>query len=546
MNSTEVQKVIDGVIKESTNFATKYILFEFDSNCNNGEWVSFNGGLYLKKSIIREGLLGKSITDKQELITIYEKLLQSMLDDFLKNNLSNKAIVILILYNFKKYNSLATFSTLVRMYNKNIISDTSFSKELNNILDKYEKLEGGIASKFKDIELFLSQQKIGIEILLETIIDTPWIEGENILDNIYNDLTILAHEIGILTTAKDFVISNIFNAHFRFSEEGYISIDVSSEEMINLDEVKIKNISWLSEKENDQFKVPAKYIRRLNRIVKLKTGLDIVDLQNFRESVANTEDSWQVLDMPRIMQYFTNHLPNIHKDELNRFLNLLIRNPIPYDIQIFHDTHRNSRITLKPIVPLFDDFYIFSDNVLLETIDYLSKKIFDPKFYDGSLKGQFEKINNKINDSFVEDVKLKLESSGIQNILIHVENIKGVNKILPNEIDLVVLKGNFVYVVECKNFLFKSDFKAIRSEITKTKGEFTKKLDIKVRSIQENLKELLQNEFDIHDSEKFKENIKGVFITNNFSFTSKYQGITYESINYTEIESYFNSDETDV
>lgn len=542
MDLTEVQSVLNNIITDSESYFSSYISEEFASNCSEGVWDGFNGNFYLKDHIIKEDLAGKTITTREELILIYENLLQGILDDFLEKHLSNKAMVIVILYNFKKYNTLAEFSILGRMYGEVFTSDNSFIKRMNNILDEYEQLDGGIASKFKDIELFLSQQKIGIEILLETIIDTTWVEGEITFDDIYEDLTLLANEIGILTTAKDFVISNIFNAQLRFSEEGYLIVDTPSAELANLNEVKINNIKWLVEKENDKFIIPENYIRRLNRIVKVRTGLDIEGLKDLRESIGNTKDSWQVLEIPNIEAYFKTHLPNITEDELTRLLNLLIRNEEVFDIKRFHNTHRNSRITLNPIVPLFYNFYIFSDNVLIETLDYLSKKVFDSNFYEGNLKGQFETINNKINNSFVEDVKLKLESAGIENILIHVESIKGIRGNLPNEIDLIALKGNCVYIIECKNFLFKSDFKAIRSEITKTKGEFTKKLDIKVRSIKDILKDLLKNEFDINDYEKYEDNIKGIFITNNFSFTSRYKDIRYESINYTEIVSYFKED----
>ncbi|XRD24238.1 hypothetical protein AABM34_18110 [Lysinibacillus fusiformis] len=542
MDLTEVQLVLNNIIAGSESYFPNYISEEFSSNCSEGVWDGFNGDFYLKDHIIKKGLAGKTIATKEELILTYENLLQGILDDFLGKHLSNKAMVIVILYNFKKYNSLAEFLTLGRMYGEVITSNNSFIKRMNNILDEYERLDGGIAIKFKDIELFLAQQKVGIEILLETIIDTTWVEGEITFDYVYEDLTLLVNEIGLLTIAKDFVISNIFNAQLRFSKEGYLIVDTPSTELENLNEVKINNIKWLAEKENDKFIIPENYIRRLNRIVKVRTGLDIEGLKGLRNSIGNTNDSWRVLDMPKIEAYFRTHLPNITEDELTRLLNLLIRNEEVFDIKRFHNTHRNSRITLNPIVPLFYNFYIFSDNVLIETLDYLSKKVFDSNFYEGNLKGQFETINNKINNSFVEDVKLKLESAGIENILIHVEYIKGISGNLPNEIDLIALKGNCVYIIECKNFLFKSDFKAIRSEISKTKGEFTKKLDIKVDSIRNNLKDLLKNEFDIDDFEKYEDNVKGIFITNNFSFTSSYKGKGYESINYTEIVNYFKEE----
>jgi len=104
VSSKEVQGILEEILDSSYQFYADYIHNELSENCNDKSWVGFNGGLYLKKYILQEEFGGKTVSNKGEIEGIFEELLANILNEFLGKYLSNKAIVISILYNYKKIN----------------------------------------------------------------------------------------------------------------------------------------------------------------------------------------------------------------------------------------------------------------------------------------------------------------------------------------------------------------------------------------------------------------------------------------------------------
>ncbi|SIS49671.1 NERD domain-containing protein [Salimicrobium flavidum] len=201
--------------------------------------------------------------------------------------------------------------------------------------------------------------------------------------------------------------------------------------------------------------------------------------------------------------------------------------------------YRDSRVTRRCIIQLTNTLYVFSDNVLIETLAQIKKRIYNRDFYNRDLEVRATKILHKIEIDFekaVESRLLKVEGIATKHSL---EKIIYTDIVSPNEIDLLVLKANKLFVVECKNFLFKSDYKIIRSEVNRFKGEFSKKLNNKIQFVERNLAVILSNEFGIKEPNCENYEVEGLFVTNNFSISSSYEGVPYRSLNYTNVQGFF-------
>ncbi|MCU9612743.1 hypothetical protein OEV98_04080 [Caldibacillus lycopersici] len=547
MNINEFQLIINLCIEESEKKYSKYLLERLSpANLKQENWYSNDGSNILKQHVLKFNYQGKNFRNSDEVIQVYQQLLESILEEFNRKYMIFKAPLILILYSFKKINSLAIFSNFLKIYGLSIESENKFLRTLNYNLECYITENENSQKKFKEIEAFLGIEKIGIELLLEHIIDTPYPnkqdENQESIKNTFeelDELIIYVHEIGILASIVDNVKNHLLDCELQFNNEGLIMIYYPEERKTTLNQILESNVQWLQEKENDKYIVPINLIQRLNIVVKNRIGLNLEEINQFIQKLSNEKDCWRVLELPSLKSYILNHI-QLESEDLKKLLDLLIRNPEEYSIKNYIDLYRDSRVMLKPIVPLAYNFYIFSDNVLLEALIFYKIRIFDVNFYSGALRGRFEQINNKINIDFEEKIRAKIENSRSDLKVKHnLTRISDTEITLPEQIDLIVVSSESIYVCDCKNFLLKTSPRAIRNEINNMLGKHSKKLSSKVNFVNDNLEIILEKEFGISDFEKYRNNIKSLFIVNNFSVASNMLEMKHPMINYTQIEEYF-------
>lgn len=290
-------------------------------------------------------------------------------------------------------------------------------------------------------------------------------------------------------------------------------------------------------KENDKFIVNEKYHKRLNHVIKVRLGLNEEEITELFNMIGKEKSTWQLWKMEGLEKYFLK-FNEYNLDDIRKFIDVLTRYPETFNINRFLDSKRNSRISRKCIIPILDDFCIFSDNVLMEVLSYLMIDVYDRTFYEGELKKRVEKILGDIDISFEIEVLTKLLTFDDVKVKHSLHKIKNTEICSPNEIDLLLIHNHDIFVIECKNFIFKSDLKAINNELMKMKKSISYKLKTKIDFVNKNLELILNNEFDIHDNiAEYK--IHGIIITNKFSISSAYKDLSYDSINYTQVLNYF-------
>lgn len=495
--------------------------------------------LIIPRHVKKLNLNGKKFSSKREIEDMYENLLESILEEFWQVYSREKVPVILALYAFKKLNSTLSFIALHSVMSNKDLTESITRKESQQFYKLTHVMNN---MQFKELEGFFVKDKTGIEILIETAIDknTDTSEDKYPSDpNYFNYLLCYVRDVGELTALKEFVKVSLFDSSIVFDNLGFISLETSEPDTYFIEQIKKDNLSWLQRKEQEFYKVDNKNSERLSKVFKLEIGLNIEEVESLIERIEAEEDKWIITNISNIKKYFKQRIP-ISEEDLSKFINRLIRTPQLYETSNFSHTYRDSRVTKRCIIPLSNGLYAFADNVLIETLGHLKGSAYDRDIYSAKLKDRAIKVLHKIETDFEKAVETKLlEIEGVSTKA-SLEKITSTNIVSPNEIDLLVLKGNKLFVVECKNFLFKSDYKTIRSEVSRFKGEFSKKLNNKIQFVEQNLDMILSNEFGINKPNSDTCVVNGVFVTNYFSFSGSYEEIPYPSLNYTNVQDFFS------
>src|SRR5690606_28028850 len=85
------------------------------------------------------------------------------------------------------------------------------------------------------------------------------------------------------------------------------------------------------------------------------------------------------------------------EETMEAILEKLVRQEEKYEVKKFLDSDRNSRISRKCIIKLSDEYYIYSDTVLLECLGYIRKDIYDRRNLSDSLMSKLSEIFNDID-----------------------------------------------------------------------------------------------------------------------------------------------------
>lgn len=507
--------------------------------------VSIDDEEVINRNLKNLGITNSVCTGSTEIKNFYTKVLDSILKEFFTKYNSNSYEQLLIsLYSFKEINTIYIFELLLAAHNEDseckredlIVLKNTLQYSKSQDLDGYNKL-------FKALEIYLSKDKLGIDILIEALIDNnenadKFTEyKEEIVDL---ELLKFVKTLGQLTILKDLAISSqLKDNQIRVDENSIIRYEVSdhigelSEEFIE------KNISWLENKKNNNFHIDDVYKNRINTVLKSEWGYNEIEFDNIynyitREPVAK----YYVLSLDELNKYVST-ASSINDENLEKLVDRITRFKMNFDIKLFLDTERVSKISRKCIIPLYNNYFLFSDTLLLESIGFLKKDIYDRKNLTDSLLEKLGGIFQDIDTEFELLVKGKIEQLRSVVVKHTIEKIKNTTIYPPGEIDLLFLDDNEIFIIECKNFPFKSNLIAIRNEVNKVNNKFTTKLRGKVEFIKDNLEIFLKNDFHIDSIDTSQYTIKGVFVTNAFSFASILGKSDYDVINITEVEEYF-------
>ncbi|EGT4639292.1 NERD domain-containing protein [Clostridioides difficile] len=302
---------------------------------------------------------------------------------------------------------------------------------------------------------------------------------------------------------------------------------------------------YISDMVNDREIYDAnKYIDNINNIIKEELGFSLDTVNKIVHDLSvNCKAGDEFLVGHK--GYWCEVIQDIckcEKDEANSIIEYFTYNT--EGIDLFSESSRKDKRILRKCLISIEDYYLCSVNTLTLSLIGFQIDILDGEISNKKLVNSLNKIYKQIDDEF-EDKVYKEIKLNFKNLLIkkNVEqkDIKSKNYEefqLPGEIDILLLYNNKIFVIECKNYNLRIDYKSIANEfgrLTKINNKSVQgKLARKVNCIKENYKAVI--EFMGGDcSLNYDSTPIGVITTSTFSIVSNEENTQFPIVTWTNL-----------
>jgi len=225
-------------------------------------------------------------------------------------------------------------------------------------------------------------------------------------------------------------------------------------------------------------------------------------------------------------------------EDIELFINNMIFN-LDENNFIIDSSNRCNKVSRKCLLDICN-LFIFPYNLFHIAVSNIYMDLVAGDSCYSDLEKKLRIFSQKRNNEFELAVYKKLIA--IPNALVkhNVHNICDENgkRIIPNQIDIILLFNNIIYIIECKDMPLKITPRKISNTENKFKKEYNGKLKGKIKEIDINKRAILHYMGDNHEG-YINSEVKGIIVTSEFFDPSK-DIVKYPTIVWTHLVEYLN------
>lgn len=528
---SDLSKKIDYIKETSLKVYKKNLFYKItslDDNINN-----------INEYILNKNFKSEEVRDKYEILRILYQIVGLVTDDINYIINKNPSAFLISVLSFLEYNMFLTIQTFEMIENfNNERFETYNNDELSMMLSeifvnfRYKNKEE-IETFIGRIKQILTKDKQSIQYSIKIInkeiyknkrskelfekLSIEYSEIENILNliEIYEEINSIAeaychgiYNIESLKIDKNGICIKYEDDKFDYNYEKEIDI-------LSNNEVFSKN--------------PIEFDEKLDEILDKHFGIKLNNIINAHKKLVSLYDkeidNFFVGTYNSFVNLFKN-IMNIDKDKAQKIVKIFIA-----DYNNIDNTWINERALQKCLLILFDDILCVPIDILAISILNFSNIMLSGKTSDDPIRREIQALNRKLNDKFEIDVanliKDNFFNSKVKVNVSKIENFSDGEKyriILPGEVDVLAFINGYIYVIECKDFNIKIDFREDKNERRDLK-KAEKKLYKKIEELNKNINYLIKY-LDIDKSKLKDKEIRGIIVTSGISrFNFSKEGI---------------------
>lgn len=511
-----------------------------------------DGSMLISEIILRQGMENNRYQTNCEKYKVINAILGFLYDDLYDKVRLNPIGVLLALLNCMEYNRFVAFSIISWLKVKDKEQRVHDDGFVNMVIDTFDMLNRfrefnikrynvnlDINVLYFNLETLLAADKLSLEHGIEVIFDrcskdiNPLITNEEVrFVEILNLLRAIhmAHTIKVIyTEGEKKECPLVFNACGKIIHN--IVYD-------NLEDAYIYDM-----KNQRSFFSIEKYSEKIEKVVKGHFGFGFDSIEKIFDNIFKKYplgDDFMVGDKESWCKVLE------QLGELNNLTAQLLFQYFLFDINnlnIFDGKSRkNERITRKPIV-MIDNVAICTVNSFAHALIAFKVDIYEGDIEDNILLNNLNKLYKEIDLEFEKAVldflKPAFSDASIKGDLREADLMKFMDlSDFPGQIDIIMLYGSKIFVIECKNFTLKTDVKSMANEysrLTKVNSKSIQgKLNKKVTWVRNNIDKIINYFGDNYDRSK-KYDVTGVITTSTFSAVSMEDKLEYPVITWTRL-----------
>lgn len=318
-------------------------------------------------------------------------------------------------------------------------------------------------------------------------------------------------------------IENLKNKKIRYQIDDYNLLLSSTDYLQTMNRMKGREESF------------SDYLEDFDCILYEELGFKLSTIQKILDNFLKVTDigtSFYISDYSNAVIFFTELSEGDHVEEIKNILDYFTYKTMEnlYLISI----PENKRFLKKPFLK-FGDKLITINNLIFYAFFYFTSDVFSGISLSNKVDKKLQKIYKKIDDDFEIRVKHTIQQLVLSQFPYHdyileakvdqsnlFQDIK--NDTFPGEIDVLLILGSKIFVIECKNYPLQVNPKKGANEINRLYKENNKsiqsKLDSKVRWMNDNL-ESVSDYYGVNRKD-IKE-VNGIVCTSNLSLASNYK-----------------------